>query len=90
MGLAKIEYSNWKIFVCLLFLANITINVFVSKKKNRISTKLCKGGYCVLARQISGFKNIKDVETEKGQIGYKEKDILVMKDVNKIVVIQFF
>ena len=41
-----------------------------------------------MARQISGSENIKDVEIKKDQIGYKAKDILVMKDVNKIMGIQ--
>ena len=75
MGLVKIEYSQWKCFVCLLFLANITINGFVSKK---------------IGKRYNRIQNIKDVEIKKDQIGYKAKDILVMKDVNKIVVIQFF
>lgn len=47
-----------------------------------------RGKYRVLARQISGSKIIKDAEIKKNQICYKAKDILVMKDVNKITGVQ--
>ena len=37
--------------------------------------------YCVLEKRIAGSEQFRDVEIRKDEIGYKIKDVVVMKDV---------
>ena len=85
MGLAKIKYNQEHFRVLAIFSKDYNKWFCIKEEKIEWHQNYAKGKYRVLARQISGSKHIKDVEINTDQIGYKAKDVLVMKDVNQIM-----